>query len=828
MKASLARRTKDRSGRQGGDHQRYAPHSDALHSYTPHLWIACLTILALAAVYVAETFAAPRPPAESTSTLLPVISPPGGYYERDVHLKITAPGPNTHVIFSVDGSVPTLSSGTIYTRTIRLSAEAPAVTVVRARAMPSDGKLGPVASESYLVGVPATLPMMSLIVDPGDLWDAERGIYANPNKRGDTWERPVDVTYVDRDRRSGFHVPAGLRIHGKSSRNFSKKPLRIYFRQEYGASRLEYPLFAGGDVRSFKRLVLHSGGQDWPYSPDMNWTLMRTQLVADLVLELDGYAARSQPVLLFINGEPWGIYQMRERLDEHFLADHRGIDSADFLENPQLLSQPDIPPVGSKDWERILEFIDGHDLADPANYAYVQTQVDITNFIDYIILEIYVANIDWPFNNVRQFRPRVQGGRWHWLFWDTDQGFGAYPSSVNANLMNRVLDEDHPETGGRDTLLFRKLLENPVFFERFLSRTADLLNTTLAPQPVLTHIDALAAELEPDINYEAIRWSSSVDWLSGVQDLREFARQRPDFVRQHVVDSFGLGGTAQLVVNPPTSGSGSVAVNGSLIQDLPWQGIYFHDVPIQMQAAPAPGFRFAGWDSPGLPQTPVITLTVRNDTRTLTPRFEPLGDDAPRPGDVIFAAYDMGQDSHLEADQFELLLMCPGSVDLRGWRVTDNDTKTATDEGSLIFADHPALAHVPSGTRIQIIASHAVADLPADDVSTWDRQMVLHTGNGHLDTEIDPGFNLGPQDNLVLLAPGPTQAFDDDQGIDFVAQGTAVTPASFGVLTDGVLPSPAEAPLDHQTHVGIPAWGLGLVGAAVLYLNVRRNARRND
>jgi hypothetical protein len=399
---------------------------------------------------------------------------------------------------------------------------------------------------------------------------------------------------------------------------------------------------------------------------------------------------------------------------------------------------------------------------------------------------------------------------------------------VNANLMNRVLDEDHPETGGRDTLLFRKLLENPVFFERFLSRTADLLNTTLAPQPVLTHIDALAAELEPDINYEAIRWSSSVDWLSGVQDLREFARQRPDFVRQHVVDSFGLGGTAQLVVNPPASGSGSVAVNGFLIQDLPWQGVYFHDVPIQMQAAPAPGFRFAGWDSPGLPQTPVITLTVRNDTRTLTPRFEPLGDDAPRPGDVIFAAYDMGQDSHLEADQFELLLMCPGSVDLRGWRVTDNDTKTATDEGSLIFADHPALAHVPSGTRIQIIASHAVADLPVDDVSTWDRQMVLHTGNGHLDTEIDPGFNLGPKDNLVLLAPGPTQAFDDDQGIDFVAQGTAVTPASFGVLTDGVLPSPAEAPLDHQTHVGIPAWGLGLVGAAVLYLNVRRNARRND
>jgi hypothetical protein len=106
--------------------------------------------------------------------------------------------------------------------------------------------------------------------------------------------------------------------------------------------------------------------------------------------------------------------------------------------------------------------------------------------------------------------------------------------------------------------------------------------------------------------------------------------------------------------------------------------------------------------------------------------------------------------------------------------------------------------------------------------------MVLHTGNGHLDAEIDPGFNLGPQDNLVLLAPGPTQAFDDDQGIDFVAQGTAVTPVSFGVLTDGVLPAPAETRLDQQTPVGIPVWGLGLIGAAALYLNVRRNTRRID
>jgi len=765
----------------------------------PYLWVILFTVLALAGVYLAKTLTGRPLSAEATSTLTPTLSPPGGYYERDICVEISTPGTGTYsdVTFTVDGSVPTLAVGTMYTQPICLSAATPAVTVVRARAVLPGGELGPVVSTSYFAGVSATLPMLSLIVDPDDLWDPEHGIYANPTERGDAWERPVDVTYLDKDRRSGFHIAGGLRIHGKSSRHFGKKPLRLYFRREYGASRLEYPLFASGEVQSFKRLVLHSGGQDWQFTHEMNWTLMRNDLVAALALQLDAHAARCQPALLFINGEPWGIYQIRERMDRHFLADHYGTDSADFLEDPQLLDRQAVPGRGDEDWDQFLEFVGAHDLADPANYAYVQTQVDVAGFIDYNILQIYIANIDWPFHNVEQFRPRVQGGRWHWVFWDTDQGFGAYPSSVNADLMDRVLDDDHPETGGRDTLLLRKLLENPAFFEQFLSRTADLLNTTLAPPSVIAHIDALAAELEPDISYEALRWTSSVNWQSSVEELRDFAHHRPDFVRQHIVDSFGLSGTAGAAFNPPVSGSGSVAVNGRLVQDLPWQGVYFQGIPIHVTAAPAPGFRFAGWEPGDLPPNPAITLTV-SAPLTITPRFEAVGaaslpfmlkgDDVPRPGDVTFAGYRMGEDSHVTGDCLELLVRRPGGVDLRGWRVTDNDTKTATDEGSLVFTDDPAFAHVPRGTVIRIIVPRAGEERAEDDLGTWDREMVLYAGNGNLDADWDPGFNLGPNDNLVLLAPGPSRAFGDDVGIAFEAEGGVVTPASFGVLVDGVWP----------------------------------------
>jgi hypothetical protein len=680
-----------------------------------------------------------------------------------------------------------------------------------------------VVSASYFVGVPAQLPMISLIVDPSDLWDPERGIYANPYERGDAWERPADVTYVDRDRRSGFHVPVGVRVHGHHSRGFDKKSLRLYFRQEYGVRWLDYPLFAGSEMRSFKRLVLHNGGHDCQNAPRWNAALMRNQLADQLALQLDGYATHSQPALLFINGEPWGIYYIRERIDSRFLASHYGIESADLLESPEHISERDVLTGDRESWDHLLQFVEAQDLADSNNYAYVQSQVDIANFIDYNALQIYAANIDWPLRNVHQFRPRVQGGQWHWMFWDSDHGFGLNPYGVpvDSDFMARVLDTDAPETGGRDTLLLRKLLENPAFSERFLSRVADLLNTTLAPQSVIAHIDALAAELEPDIAYETMRWPRSGHWESNVEELRDFARRRPDIVRQHAVERFNLNGTAQLTFNPPASGSGTIAVNGTVLPVLPWQGVYFQGIPVQVTAAPAPGYRFAGWDPPDLPQSPAITLTL-DAAQALTPRFDALGDDAPRPGDVVFAGYQMHEDSHIEGGWFELRVTRPGGVDLRGWRVTDNDTKTATDEGSLIFADSPALAHIPRGTTVRVIVTQAGTDPPEDDLSTWDRQVVLHTGNPNLNTQTDPGVNLGPNDNLVLLAPGPTDAFGDDRGIAFVAAGTAVTPASFGVLVDGVsnTPATAAAPSGQQTLGPLSAGGLVLAGLAAQYLNL--------
>ncbi len=756
----------------------------------PFMWTTFFALAGLTIAYILNLVLKPSQP--TPTALTPILSPPGGYYDHNVELVLTPPESGMDVIFTVDGSVPTYTVGTPYTQALHMNVNSPAVTIIRARAVLSNSTLGPVVSASYFVGVQAKLPMLSLIMDPDDLWDPDTGLYTNPYMRGDAWERPVDLTYVDADRASGFHSPAGVRIHGQWSRSFDKKSLRLYFRREYGNSRLTYPLFGNHEdpqnptPQSFKRLVLHNGGQDWPRA-HTNWTLIRNQLAANLAFEHNAYATHSQPALLFINGKLWGIYQIRERLDEHYLAE-RGIDAADYLETPELAGQREIHMGDSKAWDYLMHFIETNDLSNVENYAYIQTQVDIETFMDYWALQIYSGNIDWPHHNVELFRPRVQGGRWQWAFWDSDHGFTAnLYSYVGTDMITRLLDYDHPETGGRDALLLRKLLENPTFRGQFLSRMADLLNTTLTPHAVLAHIDALASELAPDIVYEDIRWASSMAWDSSIQELRAFARQRPDYVRQHIVDQFSLDGTSELIFAPPTSGEGYVAVNGFLIQDAPWKGTYFKGLPIQIIAAPEPGYRFIGWEPATLPQTAVLTLTV-SSSQTITPRFEPLPAHRPRPGDVVFVTHSIGENTSEDEDVVILRVTRLGGVDLRGWRVTDNDTKTATDEGSLIFTYQPAFARVPWGTTIRIITRQGL-NLPPDDANVWDRTMTLYTGNNNLNIETDPMFHLGPNDNLVLLAPGPTEALGDDIGIAFVSTSRAVTPASFGILSDGVLPT---------------------------------------
>jgi hypothetical protein len=550
----------------------------------------------------------------------PTFSLPSGYYDRVMTIRLRPPYPGATILFTNDGSVPTWETATRYSQPILLTPATSGVTVIRARAVLRGETLGPVVDAAYVIGLEATLPIVSLIVDPPDLWDEENGIYANPWGRGRAFERPATMTFIDSDRTSGFQTGVGIRVHGFQSRAYAKKSFRVYFRSDYGMSRLDYPIFDDYDLTSFDTLVLHNGGQDLSHPPLTNWTLMRNQLDAALAFEMNVPATHSRAALLFLNGEPWGIFQIRERIDDDFLSDTYGLDDVDLIDSPESFLRH--VKLGDRAaWNDLMAHIEAHDLSSDEAYAVVAAQVNIENFINYHCLEIYSANTDWPAHNALSFRPRTPDGRWRWIIWDSDNSFAAEGfSQIETDMLSHLLDFRHPETEGRDTLLFRRLLDNDGYRVQFASTLADLLNTVLAPEDVIAKIDALAVELAPDIAFETHRWTSATSWSENVQELREYAIHRPSYVREHAVNRLGLPGTMDLTIQPPASGKGHVTVNGHRVEDTPWHGVYFQSIPVTVKAVPHRGYTFDGWEEAELPQEAEITLE-EGATWSVTPRF---------------------------------------------------------------------------------------------------------------------------------------------------------------------------------------------------------------
>ncbi|MCP4423345.1 MAG: hypothetical protein GY803_02525 [Chloroflexi bacterium] len=583
-------------------------------------WLLALTAVALAATFWQAERLVNQPSASSTT---PVLSPAPGHYKTAIMLKMSPPASGMEILYTLDGRLPTPDHSFTYQRPIPLNADTARVVTVRARLRHANGELGPTETAVYFLGPLPGVPIVSLVMEPVDLWGLNQGIYEHPDERDGEWERPVYFTYWDENGRIQANLAAGIRIHGNASRFDEKKSWRLYFRSEYGTNRLNAPLFANG-VQSYKRLILHAGGQD-TIEKAANWTLLRDSLTYELGRAMNGIAPRTKPVILTVNGEVWGVYQLSERLDEYYFADTLGVEQFDWLDTPENINNRGANLDSRPHWDHLMAFVSTHDLTEPDHYAYVATQINLPNLIDYLALQMYAANNDWPHNNALQFRPRGQGGRWRWALWDFQYGLGhARHSSPDTNMILLALEKENPHVTGRFSLLLRQLLQNPEFQERFLTRTADLLNTILAPDAVTSQIDALAEPLETAIAYENARWNPLADneWAAHVEGMRDFARKRPSFMRQHLSAYFNRETHALTIHIPPTA-KGTILLNGLPLaaEGSVWQGVYFHGNLARITAVPAPGHTFNSWKNS---QQNDEELDVVMDTAvTLTPTFAP-------------------------------------------------------------------------------------------------------------------------------------------------------------------------------------------------------------
>jgi len=590
---------------------------------------------------------------------------------------------------SLDGT--TLFSG-IPTRTLN-------PVVVRARAC-KPGYIPSISTTStYFVGPEIqqrhSIPVLSLAVEEPDFFSYDDGIYVagshtasggNYMLTGPAWERPVHVDFFEPDGTLGFAQNMGARIHGGATRNHAQKALRLYARGDYGDTEVEYPVFPDIPTERFKRLLLRNSGNDW------NNTMFRDAVMQKLVAHLPLDTQAYRPAVLYINGEYWGLNNVRERFDKHYLERKYGVDPdkldiLEYLPNTRHM----VKQGSSAHFDQTLSYIEANGLTDAAHYAYIQTRIDTDNFRDYQIAQIYFNNTDWPGNNIDWWRsqtdnydptaPYGHDGRWRWMLYDTDFGFGLSGGYDNDTLAfaTSTSASNWPNPHWT-TFLFRKLLENATFRRDFINRYCDLLNTAFVPDRVVGVIDAMQDTIADEIGRHAVRWGGPTNWPNNVQVMRTFAQQRPAYARTHLRSYFSLGADRLLTLNVSDAAHGYVRVNATDINadtpgvdsqnPFPWTGTYFQSVPVTVAAVAADGYRFTHWQAAGgtvltdrtllLPMTSNVNLTAHfeespvalvhywsfNDASTpLSPTFTASGGLLTvQPGDQTEIETDDGQD----------------------------------------------------------------------------------------------------------------------------------------------------------------------------------------
>ena len=596
----------------------------------------------------------------SASYDLVAFSEPGGFYSSPLTLTLSTFMEHAKIYYTLDGSEPTLESN-LYTEPIYLEqrelssgriADIPSSldwvapeeffmgNVVRAVAL-VDGELAsPVYTHTYLIerniSRKYSLPVISLALNPEYLFDHEQGIYVpglayeegrdddllwwqqpgNFRNRGEDWEYPLHMEFFEVGGSLGFSLNAGVRIHGGATRTYRNKSLRIYARSSYDPSSIiDYEIFPGAarsadgePLDQYKRLLLRNSGNDWP------WTMYRDGMMQSLVGHLSFDTQEYQPAVVFINGEYWGIHNIRERYDSWYLLHNYDVPREDavILVGANASVNTGLPG----DDEHFLDMrdmiaqaaLDGSINNDEV-YQEIQTLMDIDNFLEYYASQIYFRNTDWPGGNEKYWRIRTdeydpdapygQDGRWRWLMYDTDFGFGTRNHTPDHDTLAHVFDR---QPAG---LLFMSLLENEKFANQFINTMADLMNTVFLPNYSISLINDMQSVIAPEMKEHIDRWGtmdgSLAVWGDFVELMRDFARRRPDYQRQHILEHFGLNGTAKVTVR--TESGGLVQVNSLLLDPSTpgisssryFQGDYFLGIPISITALPQPGYEFVGW-----------------------------------------------------------------------------------------------------------------------------------------------------------------------------------------------------------------------------------------
>lgn len=530
--------------------------------------------------------------------LLIEFEPNGGFFDAPQMVKLISNEDRARIYYTTDGSEPGKSTGKLYKRPF----EVDETSCVRAVAINGDKKTK-IKAHTYFISEPETkLAVVSLTMPPSLLFDPEYGLFVKGKNYDDShWSLP-GANFWDRGEhlmnaeifigdKCVFRSGAGFRLFGGMSRLFPQKSLALVTRNKYGKKRIKYPIFGKSGLDEFKFLVLRNSGSDFDKAH------FRDLMMTSLVEKWDMEKQDGRPAHVYINGYYWGIYNIREKVNRYFIAEHNdGVhkDSIDLIEHRINRKKGRI-----SHYKNMLEFMEDADLSKSENFNELSTLMDVENFMDYQIAQIYFDNRDAG-GNIKFWRPQTPEGKWRWVLYDTDFGFGLHDK--NAYKFNSVdfhTEEDGPKWPNPpwSTFILRKLLENENFENAFVNRFSDHLNYSFTADRVNSCINYYYKMLEPEIGRHHLRWNlNSSTWEMQVKQIKNFADNRPTNIRWHLMNKFDTGKMRQLYLS--STGGGKLILNNYVeVSDKEdFSGTYFEKYPVQVEAVAEKGFVFSHWE----------------------------------------------------------------------------------------------------------------------------------------------------------------------------------------------------------------------------------------
>lgn len=552
-----------------------------------------------------KLFKTPTPNAPNTGAQnfympRPSFSLSPGFYMAPQTVEITVPFGGT-VRYTLDGTEPTAASPQ-YTVPINITATTVLTAITFGVNDPSIRRVA-----TYFINEQHSLPVLSI---------AGEGVATLMGGVGGTFEPTGHLELFEDD---GSFIDAAVGAfnkHGNDSWAYAQRGIDYIVRDEFGdKDRIRHQIFPDSPRKQFKRLIIKAAANDnYPFSGGAHIRDAYVQTLSQKAgLLLDERTWR--PCILYLNGVYWGVYDIREKYDDHHFTERYYKQSEFFGVNQQGLNF--LKTWGAtweeygfgeaqNEWNALRTFIMGNNLSDPANFNYVDSLYNWKSLVDYFCMNSWIVSQDWLNWNTAWWRgrnPAETKKKWRYTLWDMDAAFGHYinytgvpQTGPDANPCNA---ENLPDPGGQGhTEILSKLLdEQPIVNQYYITRYIDLNNTYFHCDYAIELLDSMLNTIADEMPRQINLWGGTLaGYAAAVDQLRNFILDRCASINTGLIDCYDLVGPYELIVDTEPFGGGEVKVNSIWAPTFPWAAEYFGNIETKFVAKANPGFEFSHWE----------------------------------------------------------------------------------------------------------------------------------------------------------------------------------------------------------------------------------------